>query len=51
MTQLENFNKQVDPKYDLEERTARFGEECIRFCKKNNTRDNNGSISNTISEV
>jgi four helix bundle protein len=22
-----------DPKYDLEERTAKFGEDAIRFCK------------------
>lgn len=23
-----------DPKYNLEERTAKFGEDCIRFCRK-----------------
>lgn len=23
-----------DPKFDLENRTALFGEACIRFCKK-----------------
>ena len=27
-------NKPNDKKYDLEERTAKFGENIIRFCKK-----------------
>ena len=37
-----------NPKYDLEERTAKFGEDVIRFCKKIQRSPINDSLINQL---
>lgn len=41
---MTNQDQNLKPKFDLEERTAKFGEDIIKFCKATYTNRINGNI-------